>query len=73
MRGCLALTLTRTTPPNPTPNPTPPNPSPHPKPKPSPNPNQAMDIAADMCVYTNKNYVTELLSTSPEKKPEAEE
>ena len=25
------------------------------------------------CVYTNKNYVTELLSTSPEKKPEAEE
>ena len=43
--------------PNPTPNPTPPNPSPHPKPKPSPNPNQAMDIAADMCVYTNKNYV----------------
>jgi len=32
-----------------------------------------VDIAADMCVYTNKNYVTELLSTSPEKKPEAEE
>jgi len=24
-------------------------------------------------VYTNKNYVTELLSTNPEKKPEAEE
>ena len=34
---------------------------------------KAMDIASDMCVYTNKNYVTELLSTSPEKKPEAEE
>merc|ERR1719310_2561242 len=24
---------------------------------------KAMDIAADMCVYTNKNYVTETLTT----------
>ena len=32
---------------------------------------KAMDIASDMCVYTNKNYTTELLST--EKKPEGEE
>ena len=31
---------------------------------------KAMDIASDMCVYTNKNYITESLST--EKKPEGE-
>ena len=32
---------------------------------------KAMDIASDMCVYTNKNYVTELLEAGPAKAPEA--
>jgi len=32
---------------------------------------KAMDIASDMCVYTNKNYITETLTTDP--KPEGEE
>lgn len=30
---------------------------------------KAMDIASDMCVYTNKNYVTELLDASAASKP----
>ena len=28
---------------------------------------KAMDIASDMCVYTNKNYVTELMDAAPPK------
>ena len=28
---------------------------------------KAMDIASDMCVYTNKNYVTELLEAKPKE------
>ena len=32
---------------------------------------KAMDIASDMCVYTNNNYVTELLDAAPPEKPEA--
>ena len=32
---------------------------------------KAMDIAADMCVYTNKNYVTELLEAT--KKDESDD
>lgn len=26
---------------------------------------KAMDVASDMCVYTNKNYVTELIDVPP--------
>lgn len=33
---------------------------------------KAMDIASDMCVYTNKNYVTELLIKKPKTDDEAE-
>lgn len=32
-----------------------------------------MDIASDLCVYTNKNYVTETLDISAAAKAAAEE
>ena len=33
---------------------------------------KAMDIASDMCVYTNKNYVTELIVKKPVTEDEVE-
>ena len=47
------------------------NPPPQPT-QPSPN-FKAMDIASDLCVYTNKNYVTETLDISAAAKAAAEE
>ena len=70
----------RHTPPTSTPHHTPPiqnyppktNPPPPQPTQPSPN-FKAMDIASDLCVYTNKNYVTETLDISAAAKAAAEE
>ena len=32
---------------------------------------KAMDVAADLCVYTNKNFVSELLDATPPEQPAA--